>query len=69
MNFVYKEIEEHSYTIYIYTPANLNSYGLVVDFDTEEPGEVYEVYFKVRKLSPYCMASNVHALNCATCPN
>ena len=40
MNFVYKVVGERTYKCYIYTPANLASYGLVVE------GE--NVHFEVR---------------------
>ena len=46
VNFVYKEVDSSSsYTMcYIYTPANLDTYGLYLDTQTGE------LYFKARKL-------------------
>ena len=44
---------QRSYMCYIYTPANLNSYGLVVDKE--------EVYFKVRKsVQDIELTNNLH---------
>lgn len=40
MNFVYKQMGPGSLIFYLYTPANLDSFGLVVE--NEE-----KVYFKV----------------------
>ena len=40
VNFVFKEIGVKTYKCYIYTPANLGSYGLVVKKE--------EVFFKVQ---------------------
>ena len=46
VNFVYKEVDRSSSNIicYIYTPANLDTYGLDLDTQTGE------LYFKARWL-------------------
>ena len=58
VNFVYKVVESPNSTLmcYIYTPANLDSYGLVLDSETDE------LYFKASKPQGQYCAYKYHGL-------